>query len=66
LIALDDGDDSAERQFRRSLFGPRAKVLARLRGVDARQPDLDLDLLGRLNGQRVAVGNADDARGIPR
>ena len=38
-----------------------AEVLAGLRGVDAREPDLNLCLVGLKDGQSVAIGDADHA-----
>ena len=64
VAVLLDGPDNhilAEGQLRGGLPGAAAEVLAGLGSVDAVQPDLDLAAVGGEHGQRVAVGDTDDA-----
>jgi hypothetical protein len=44
-------------------MAPAAEILPGLRRVNAMQPNLDLALVRRQDGDRVAVGDADDAGG---
>jgi hypothetical protein len=57
-----DGDQLPERERRRVLFRAVSVGLATLRRVDANEPD-DLGSAAPKDGERVAVGDADDPAG---